>query len=48
MNDLEFGLEIKDSNIKHPLVKNGVFLWLKNYGKLSPGKIIGFYPGYYR
>lgn len=33
--------------IEHPMVNNGVFLRLKEYGILPKGSLIGFVPGLY-
>lgn len=47
MNELEFGLELKDTTLKNPYIKNGVFLRHKYFGKIKKGSIIGFVPGIY-
>lgn len=45
--DLGWTLQVKESTVEHPQVRNGVFLRLKHYGKISRGTIIGFVPGMY-
>ena len=47
INELNFSLEIKESTLENPDIKNGVFLRTKNYEKIKKGTLIGFVPGKY-
>ena len=47
MNELEFGLEIKQTTLKDPFVENGVFLRHKFFNKVKQGSLIAFVPGIY-
>ena len=47
MNDLESGLEIKQTTLKNPYVENGVFLRHRYFGKVKKGSIVAFVPGIY-
>jgi hypothetical protein len=48
MNDLGFGLELKQTTLRHQDAHTGVFLRIKDTGPLLAGSLIGFVPGVYR
>ena len=48
VNELDFGLELKPSTVKHQNVKQGVFLRVKTEQPIRAGTLVGFVPGSYR